>query len=64
MKHIINKTLFSIFVSLFLAAELPASEFIPLEHFSCRSNSVNFEISPDGKHMLIANVMKENVCDI
>ena len=37
---------------------------IPLEHFSCKSNQANFSISPDGKHMLIGNMIKDNECDI
>ena len=36
----------------------------PLEHFACRSNQASFSISPDGKHMLIQNTIKDNVCDI
>jgi len=64
MKHSTNNMFLSILATFFIAFELPANEVIPLEHFSCRSNDVNFEISPDGKHMLIANVMKENICDI
>ena len=38
--------------------------FIPAEQFVCLSNPVSFQISPDGKHMLITNTNKDNVCDI
>ena len=64
-----NKTLFaSLFlISSFLSVDAFAKEgvdTIPLEHFSCRSNRSSFKISPDGKHMLIANMIKDNECDI
>ena len=38
--------------------------FIPAEQFVCLSNPVSFQISPDGKHMLITNTNKDNVWDI
>ena len=54
-----------IFFSTFLANEIAAfDDSTPLEHFACRSNYAGFSISPDGKHMLIQNTMKDNVCDI
>ena len=61
----ITKVFFTIFlVSTFSHNSFADNELIPLEHFACYSNRNSFSISPDGKHMLITNTMKDNVCDI
>ena len=38
--------------------------YIPAEYFVCASNPVSFQISPNGKYMLIRNTLRDNVCDI
>ena len=43
---------------------LADNDLIPIEHFACAPNQSSFNISPDGKHMLIMNTMKDNECDI
>ena len=61
----------TLFTSLFLITSIlsvdafakDGVDTIPLEHFSCRSNRSSFQISPDGKHMLIANMIKDNECE-
>ena len=68
MTNIINnslKTLLTGFIILTFSHNTYADDrLIPLEHFACYSNQNSFSISPDGKHMLIQNTKKDNVCDI
>jgi hypothetical protein len=68
MTNIINnslKTLLTGFIILTFSHNTYADDgLIPLEHFACYSNQNSFRISPDGKHMLIQNTKKDNVCDI
>ena len=52
-------------ISSFSAVNLFSDEgLIPIEYFACAPNRNSFSISPDGKHMLIINTMKDNKCDI
>ena len=53
-----------VFANLSFANSNYSDNYIPAEQFVCLSNPVNFQISPDGKHMLIRNTVKDNVCDI
>lgn len=53
-----------LFIGSFSHNILAQDGLIPLEHFACAPNRNSFSISPDGKHMLIRNTMKENECDI
>ena len=56
---------FSIFsVALLSMQSLISDDLIPIEYFACASNQNSFNISPDGKHMLIINTIKDNECDI
>ena len=56
---------FSIFsIALFSMQSLISDNLIPIEYFACASNQNSFNISPDGKHMLIINTIKDNECDI
>ncbi len=50
--------------SLYSTHLLSEEGLIPIEYFACAPNRNSFSISPDGKHMLIINTMKDNVCDI
>ena len=61
-----NLSMLSLLISLGLMNQniLAFDDSTPLEHFACRSNQASFSISPDGKHMLIQNTIKDNVCDI
>ena len=54
-----------VLISSFSVANLFSDEgLIPIEYFACAPNRNSFSISPDGKHMLIINTMKDNKCDI
>ena len=56
---------FSIFsIALLSMQSLISDDLIPIEYFACASNQNSFNISPDGKHMLIINTIKDNECDI
>ena len=43
---------------------LHAYEEIPNEQFACYSNFNDMMVSPDGRHLLIINTVKDNICDI
>ena len=62
MKYI-NLTLLSAIFSL-SSNSLQAYEDIPNEYFACYSNFNSMMVSPDGRHLLIINTVKDNVCDI
>ena len=55
---------FIIFSFLAINSHADDNDLIPLEHFACASTRPTFSISPDGKHMLIGNTIKDNICDI
>ena len=55
--------LFSMFF-LLGSFNLHAYEEIPNEQFACYSNFNNMMVSPDGRHLLIINTVKDNICDI
>lgn len=62
MKYI-NLTLLSAIFAL-SSYSLQAYEDIPNEYFACYSNFNSMMVSPDGRHLLIINTVKDNVCDI
>jgi len=64
IKQISKIFLSGILITTFSQNTLAENDLIPIEHFVCASNSNSFQISPDGKHMLITNTIKDNVCDI
>ena len=55
--------LFSMFF-LLGSFNLHAYEEIPNEQFACYSNFNSMMVSPDGRHLLIINTVKDNICDI
>jgi dienelactone hydrolase len=55
--------LFSMFF-LLGSFNLHAYEEIPNEQFACYSNFNDMMVSPDGRHLLIINTVKDNICDI
>ena len=60
-----NKTIVFFSTFFFLSSfNLEAYEEIPNEQFACYSNFNSMMVSPDGRHLLIINTVKDNVCDI
>ena len=60
-----NKTIVFFSTFFFLGSfNLEAYEEIPNEQFACYSNLNSMMVSPDGRHLLIINTVKDNVCDI
>ncbi len=60
-----NKTIVFFSTFFFLGSfNLEAYEEIPNEQFACYSNFNSMMVSPDGRHLLIINTVKDNVCDI
>ena len=60
-----NKTI--VFFSMFFLLgffNLHAYEEIPNKQFACYSNFNDMMVSPDGRHLLIINTVKDNICDI
>ena len=55
--------LFSMFF-LLGSFNLHAYDEIPNEQFACYSNFNDMMVSPDGRHLLIINTVKDNICDI
>ena len=55
-----------LFSTIFLLSsfDLQAYEEIPNEQFACYSNFNSMMVSPDGRHLLIINTVKDNICDI
>ena len=65
MKHLIKFFSIPLILISSYSTHLFSDEgLIPIEYFACAPNRNSFSISPDGKHMLIINTMKDNVCDI
>ena len=62
MKYI-NLTVLSAIFAL-SSNNIQAYEDIPNEYFACYSNFNSMMVSPDGRHLLIINTVKDNVCDI
>ena len=60
-----NKTIVFFSTFFFLGSfNLHAYEEIPNEQFACYSNFNDMMVSPDGRHLLIINTVKDNICDI
>ena len=60
-----NKTIVFFSTFFFLSSfNLEAYEEIPNEQFACYSNFNSMMVSPDGRHLLIINTVKDNICDI
>ena len=60
-----NKTIVFFSTFFFLGSfNLEAYEEIPNEQFACYSNFNSMMVSPDGRHLLIINTVKDNICDI
>ena len=60
-----NKTIVFFSTFFFLSSfNLEAYEEIPNEQFACYSNFNDMMVSPDGRHLLIINTVKDNICDI
>ena len=60
-----NKTIVFFSTLFFLSSfNLEAYEEIPNEQFACYSNFNSMMVSPDGRHLLIINTVKDNICDI
>ena len=55
--------LFSMFF-LLGSFNLHAYDEIPNEQFACYSNFNDMMVSPDGRHLLVINTVKDNICDI
>ena len=60
-----NKTI--VFFSMFFLLgffNIHAYEEIPNKQFACYSNFNDMMVSPDGRHLLVINTVKDNICDI
>ena len=53
-----------LFVLTLICLPIEAFEDIPNKHLACYSNFNSMMVSPDGRHILIRNTVKDNVCDI
>tara|TARA_B100000575_G_scaffold71703_1_gene55801 strand:- start:1479 stop:3518 length:2040 start_codon:yes stop_codon:yes gene_type:complete len=58
------KNLAYLFVITLIQMPVEAYQEIPNKHLACYSNFNSMMVSPDGRHILIRNTVKDNVCDI